>query len=269
MHTHPALKNMFWLWLATSAAPALAIDTTPQHSESGEFGIAIGAEYTSGEYGGTESTDIWYYPLTLHYETGRWLWWTRIPYLVVEGPGDVVIIGSGMGSRRTTTTTTTRRTESGIGDIIAAASYRLLKQTESRPAFDLTAKAYFGTADETKGLGTGENSYAVQLGLMKDIAAWTWYGTAGYQLTGDPAGTDYEDVLYGILDVAYNFDRHAVGAVLEVQQETLPGGDAPAKLTAYLTARPGRHTELTGYLLHGFTDASPDWGVGVTFAWKY
>ena len=271
MHRHTALKTTFWLWLVTSATPALAVDVTPPRSEPGEFGISVGAEYTTGKYGGTASTDIWYLPLTLRYETERWLWWTTIPYLIVEGPGDVVIIGGGgMGRHRTVvTTTTTRRSESGIGDIVAGASYRLLTQTESRPALDLAGKVYFGTADETKGLGTGENDYAVQFGLTKDISALTWSGTFGYLFSGDPAGVTYKDIFYGRLDVEHDFDRNTVGVALEMQQATIPGGDAPATFTGYLSTHPGKHTKLKVYLQRGLSDASPEWGAGVTFAMSY
>jgi len=270
MRRHLALKATFWLWLVTSVMPALAIDVTPPRSEPGEFGISIGAEYTSGKYGGTARTDIGYFPLTLRYETERWLWWATIPYLVVKGPGDVVIIGGGgMGGHMTTTTTTTRRTESGIGDINAGASYRLLTQTKNRPALDLAGKVYFGTADETKGLGTGENDYAVQLGLAKNISVWSLSGTAGYLVTGDPAGITYKDVFYGQLDAELNFDRNSVGAMLEVQEAIVAGGDAPTQLTGYLTRRLDKHSKLTGYLLRGLSDASPDWGVGVIFALQY
>jgi hypothetical protein len=268
MHWHLVQKT-FWLWLMTIATPALAIDLTPPRGEPGELGISVGAEYTTGKYGGTTSTDIGYFPLTLHYGTQRWLGWVTIPYLTVEGPGDVVITGGGMRGHKMVTTTTTRRTESGIGDIIAAASFRLLTQTETRPALDLTGKVYFGTADETQGLGTGENDYAVQLGLTKNIRAWTGSGTAGYLLTGDPASVTYKDVFYGKLDVARNFQRHAIGLAFEAQQATVAAGDAPAKLTGYLSTRPGKHSMLTGYLLQGYSDAAPDWGAGVLFTLQY
>jgi hypothetical protein len=252
------------------ALPAAAVETPPERGRPGEFGVSIGAEYTTGDYGGVASTDIWYFPLTLRYETERWLWWLTIPYLIVEGPGDVVIIGGGgMGGHRTVTTTTTRRTESGIGDIIAAASYRLLTQAESRPALDVAGKVYLGTADEAKGLGTGENDAAVQLSLTKDVRAWTWFGTFGYLFTGDPAGVTFKDVFYGRLDVEHDFDPHTVGVAFDAQEATVPGSDRPAKLTGYLTTRPGKNSKLTAYLLRGLSDGSPEWGVGITFALQY
>jgi len=270
MHKHLSPRTVLLLWFVTSATPALAVDLTPARGEPGELGISLGAEFTTGKYGGTTSTDIGYFPVTLRYETERWLWWVTIPYLIVKGPGDVVIIGGGgMGGHRTVTTTTASRTESGIGDIVAAASYRLLTQTEVRPALDLAGKIYFGTADETKGLGTGENDYALQLGITKDIGVLNWSGTAGYLVSGDPAGVTYKDVFYGRLDVEHDFARNTVGVAFDTQQATVPGGDAPARLSGYLTTHLGKHSKLTGYLLRGFSDASPDWGMGVTFSLQY
>lgn len=269
MHTHLVQKTTFCLWLVTCATPASAIDLTPARGAPGEFGISIGAEYTTGKYGGATSTDIGYFPLTLHYEARRWLWWTTIPYLVVEGSGDVVILGGGMGGHRRVGTTTAPRTESGIGDVLAAASYRLLAQAKNRPAVDATGKIYFGTADETTGLGTGENDYAVQLGLTQDIRAWTWSGTAGYLLTGDPAGVAYEDVFYGKVDVARHFERRTMGVAFEAQQAVIPAGDAPTELTGYLATRLDKHSKLTGYILRGFSDASPDWGAGILLTLQY
>lgn len=259
-----------WLWLVTSATPAMALDTTPPRTEPGELSVSIGAEYTTGEYGATTRTDIWYFPLMLSYETERWFGWLTIPYLMVEGPGDVVILGAGMGGRRSTTATTTaRRTESGLGDIVAGTSYRVLTQTETRPALDLTGKLYFGTADETQGLGTGENDYAVQLGLSKHLSVLDLTATAGYLVTGDPEGIQYEDVFYGRLEVERGFGRNSVGLAFDAQQAATPDGDAPARITGYLSVRPGQHARLTGYLLKGLSDASPDWGAGVTFSLLY
>lgn len=256
------------LWLAATAIPVLAFDTTPQRGKPGEFGVSLGAEYTTGEYGGTTSTDIWYFPLSLRYETGRWLWWVTIPYLIVEGPGNVIIMGGGgMGSHMTATTTS--RTESGLGDIIAAASYRVLTESENRPAIDVAGKVYLGTADEDRGLGTGENDFAAQVSATKDLRALTVSGTVGYLYTGDPAGMTYRDIFYGRVDVEHDFNRHTLGAAFEAQEATLAGNDRPAKVIGYFSTRPGEHTKLTAYLLHGLSDSSPDWGLGVTFAFQY
>ena len=255
-----------WLF----ALSAWAIDTTPSRNQPGEIGISVGAEFTSGDYGGTANTDILYLPVTFSYETERWLWWLTVPYLRVSGPGNVVIIGGGgMGGHMTTTTTTARRTESGLGDIIAGASYRLLTQTETRPAIDIAGKLYLGTADKDKGLGTGENDVAAQVSVTKDIHALTLSGTAGYLITGDPSGVTYRDVFYGRIDAEHRFNRNTVGAALDAQEALVTGSNPSVKLTGYFSTRPGDHTKLTIYLLHGLTDSAPDYGFGVSIGVQY
>jgi len=50
--------TMFALMVIT--LPTLAAETTlPRREEPGQFNITIGAEYSSGNYGGTTDTDIW------------------------------------------------------------------------------------------------------------------------------------------------------------------------------------------------------------------
>lgn len=266
------------LALLATALPALAVDVTPpRRDEPGVFGVSVGAEYSSGDYGTSSDTDIWYFPFSLRYERNDWLFRLTVPYLVVSGPGNVVIKGgSGMGSHQPgmgggsgTVTTTASRTESGLGDIIGTVSYTLQRGASGRPGIDLTGKVYLATASETKGLGTGENDYAVQLDLAQDVGGVTLFGSGGYRITGDPPGTDYRDVLYGTVGVERDFANATLGGALDLQQAIVPGGDGLAELTGYLTTRPAKDTKLTAYLLLGLTDAAPDFGVGLTYTWFY
>jgi len=260
--------------LIVTALPTLAAETTlPRRDEPGQFSVTIGAEYSSGNYGGSAATDIWYFPLNFRYERDRWLYRVEVPYLIVQGPSDVLIVGGGgMGAHAPgggMTATGTSRTDSGLGDIVGAVSYRLQRSAASRPAIDLTGMVYFGTADAAKGLGTGENDYAAQLGVAQDAGAATVFGTLGYRVTGDSPGIDYNDVFYGTLGIEHAFARNIAGVAFDARQAYLPGGDAFATLTGYLITRPGTRTKLTTYLLLGLSDGAPDWGVGVTYGWYY
>lgn len=258
------------LALLAIALPALAVDVTPpRRDEPGVFGVSVGAEYSSGDYGTSSDTDIWYFPFSLRYERNDWFFRLTVPYLIVSGPGNVVIMGGHHTGGHTGSTTTASRTESGLGDIIGTVSYTLQRGASGRPGVDLTGKVYLGTASETKGLGTGENDYAVQLDLAQDVGGVTLFGSGGYRITGDPPGTDYRDVLYGTVGVERDFAANTLGGALDVQQAIVPGGDALAELTGYLTTRPAKDTKLTAYLLLGLTDAAPDFGVGLTYTWFY
>jgi hypothetical protein len=260
--------------LIVIALPTLAAETTlPRRDEPGQFSVTIGAEYSSGNYGGSADTDIWYFPLIFRYERDRWLYRVEVPYLIVQGSGDVLIVGGGgmggHGSGGGMTATSTSRTDSGIGDIVGAVSYRLQRGAASRPAIDLTGLVYFGTADAAKNLGTGENDYAAQFDVAQDAGVATVFGALGYRVTGDPPGIDYNDVFYGTLGIEHAFERNIVGTALDLRQAYLSDSDAFATLTGYLITRPSTGTKLTTYLLFGLSDAAPDWGIGVTYGWYY
>ncbi len=232
-----------------------------------ETSIILGAEYTSGDYGTSSKTKIWYFPVTLRYETDVNAASIGVSYLSVEGRGDVVVSGGGMGMgsqtvRRTSTQTGTR-TDSGLGDVILAGSHKIFGTASSR--IDLTGKIKFGTADETDNLGTGENDYAVQLDFEKGYNINSVFGSAGYKILGDPPGTDYKNVFYGSIGFSHKLDAaRAAGLALDAQQAALSGGSGLSELTLFLNNKLDRKTRLTGYVLKGFANGSPDWGLGVT-----
>ncbi len=234
-----------------------------------ETRIILGAEYTSGDYGTSSKTKILYFPVTLRYETDVNAASVTVSYLSVEGQGDVVVGGGGMGMgaqpvKRTSTRTGTR-TNSGFGDVILTGSHKLSGTASSR--IDLTGKIKIGTADETDNLGTGENDYSVQLDFEKDAAGNTVYGSAGYKIPGDPPGTDYKNVFYGSLGFSHKLDAvRAVGMTFDAQQTVLSGSSGQSELTFYLSNKLDKKTRLTGYVLKGLSNGSPDWGLGVTLA---
>ncbi|MEW6331393.1 MAG: hypothetical protein AB1560_08040 [Pseudomonadota bacterium] len=249
----------------TSLFPALACvlfyGVMPQPAGAGETSVSLGAEYTSGDYGTSSDTTMWYFPVTLRYETEIYMLALTVPYVVVEGSGNVVAGGSMHGLPRTTTITTSR-TESGLGDIELAGSYAIARDAYSRVGIGGLIK--FGTADEQDNLSTGEDDYAVQLEAEKTAGHNTLFGTAGYRILGDPPGIDYDDVFYGSLGLSHRLaDNRSAGAEWYAQQAPLSGMDGKSELTLFLSGKTGPRTRLMGYLIAGFADGSPDWGAGV------
>lgn len=249
----------------------LSVTHVANAATDGETRVILGAEYSSGDYGTSSKTKIWYFPVTLRYETDANAASVTVSYLSVEGRGDVVVSGGGMGMgmgsqavRRSSTSNATR-TNSGFGDVILTGSHKLSGTASSR--IDLTGRIKFGTADETDKLGTGENDYSVQLDFEKDAAGNTVYGSAGYKILGDPPGTDYRNVFYGSIGFSHKLDAvRAAGITFDAQQAALAGSSGQSELTFYLSDKLDRKTRLTGYFLKGLANGSPDWGLGVTLA---
>ena len=59
------------------------------------FSFSAATDFTTGKYGGTTSTDIWYAPFTARYDRGRASFRVIVPYLNITGPGNV--LGPGIG----------------------------------------------------------------------------------------------------------------------------------------------------------------------------
>jgi hypothetical protein len=251
------------LVLALAMAAFCGVMTQAQAATAGETSVSLGAEYTSGDYGTSSKTKMWYFPVTLRYETDRYMMALTLPYVVVEGTGNVVAGGRAHSLPRTTTTLASR-TESGLGDIEVAASH-VIARTETGWRVDLGGLIKLGTADEQDNLSTGEDDVAVQLEAGKTYGSNAFFGTAGYKVLGDPPGIDYDDVFYGSVGISHQLDEtRSVGVELYAQQAPLPGVDGKSELTLFLSGKPAPRTRLTGYLIAGFADGSPDWGAGIT-----
>lgn len=230
-------------------------------ASAAEISLSLGAEYTSGDYGTSSKTKMWYFPVTLRYETDRYMMALTLPYVVVDGTGNVVATGSSKGMPRTTPTLGSR-TESGIGDVELSASHVITQDAGWRVGLGGLIK--LGIADEEDNLSTGEDDVAVQLEAEKTYGSNTLFGTAGYKVLGDPPGINYDNVFYGSVGVSHRLNAtRAVSAELYAQEAPLPGVDGKSELTLFLSDKPGPKTRLTGYLVAGFADGSPDWGAGV------
>ena len=95
-------------------------------SAAAQTSVSVGLEYTTGKYGATQSTDQLYVPFVVKHETGPWVFRATVPYLRVEGPGNV--IGGGPDRIVVPGVDDAIRTESGLGDIVASAFYNILDE---------------------------------------------------------------------------------------------------------------------------------------------
>jgi hypothetical protein len=228
-----------------------------------------GAEYTTGTYGGSQSTDILYVPFITKYETGPWTLRATVPWIRISGPGNVV--GAGADRVVLPGATAPRRTESGLGDIVLSGFYTLFgdtsllaDRTNAPIGLDIGAKVKLGTADENKGLGTGKNDYSLQADAYKTFGQFTAFGTLGYRWYGDPAGVDLKNVFYGSAGGTWRFSRDtSAGIAYDYRPKISPNGGTISEATAFLTQRLSRDVKLQLYGIMGFSTGSPDYGAGL------
>jgi len=250
-----------WLGLLGWAGSVAAADP------EGRVTAFSGFDYSVGKYGGTRSTEIVYIPFGARYETGRWTARVTVPWVQITGPGNVVnvsdplVVGSDSGAPRTR--------ESGLGDVVVSAGYAVY---EGRDGFFLDAigKVKFGTADEKKGLGTGEKDYSLQADLSRLWGRVTGFGTLGYRVVGSPPGLELHNVWFASLGVAYrNEARTTYGATYDYRQASREGAPSPRDFTLYMSTPFSAQTRAQLYLTRGLSDASADWAVGALVGYGF
>jgi len=93
---------------------------------------------------------------------------------------------------------------SGMGDILATAKYRLLDEQDSLPALGMFSMLSFPTGDAEKGLGSGTTDFTIGGALTKHLGLVNLYGNIGFLLSGwnegdpNPLFDNYQNsLLYG------------------------------------------------------------------------
>jgi hypothetical protein len=230
--------------------------------------LGVGADYSTGNYGASERTEISYVPVTAKHETERWTLKLVVPYIRITGPSNVigaadpVVTLPGAGA--------VRRTETGLGDVVASAFYNVLNERDAWLGLDIGTKIKFGTADDSRGLGTGKNDFSLQADFFKPNGAITPFGTLGYRWYGDPSGIDLRNVFYGAIGASYRRSQStSVGLAYDWRDRLLEGSGQMSELTAYVSHRLSRDWKLQLYAIKGFADASPDHGAGAMLAYSF
>ncbi|HZP85839.1 MAG TPA: hypothetical protein VFB54_03400 [Burkholderiales bacterium] len=278
---------MTWRALTLLPCSSLLIALAPPAIAADGLRISAGFDYTSGDYGESETTQIWSFPLSLGYTRGALGLKISVPYLHVSGPGDVIpgitpVVsdrrrgaskpeddpGAGGGGGGTTTTRT-RTTNSGIGDVVATATYAFINDPQAW-RLALTGKVKFPTANENKNLGTGETDYSAQVDLDRVIGRVTPFGSVGYRWLGTRADLDLRNVWYATLGAAWKVtDWTSIDVAYDWGQATSAGGDDIGEVTLGVSHWFGDHWKLSAYLLRGVSDGSPDWGGGASVGYAF
>lgn len=237
---------------ASACNPALAQDS--------QLTFSLGAEYTTGTYGGNQDIKDIYVPFGISYKQSPLLIRATVPYLSVKapsgtqlGPGGEPLPGSGQ-----------IETQSGLGDVLLSLTYLDLWTSDSGDlALDLTGKIKAGTADDAKGLGTGETDYSLQLDVYRFFDGFTLFGNLGYKFRGQPPGTTLDDVWFAGFGGSVRLNsRNRLGAAFDFRPSAFAGNDDIREISAYWSSQLREGLRLNTYVLAGFGDSSPDWGVG-------
>lgn len=240
---------------------------TALRAEAYDWKASAAFSYTTGDYGDEEDTEIFYVPLTLkrYFDSGDAA--LTVPYLRVESGGEGVIVdgrpqGTGGGD-----------TESadGLGDLVLKGRYYALQQRGAWPYVDLTAKVKLPTADEDKGLGTGEPDYGLGVELMRRIGK-EFYGffDVGYTFIGDPSGVDYNNQWAWDVGAGWQLAPAFLASVFYEEREAIVDGSPTARSVFFAgDLRVTPQVNLNGLVEFGLSDGAPDYGVTAGTGYRF
>ncbi len=159
---------------------------------------------------------------------------------------------------------------SGIGDTFINLAYNAVEEEATIPGVSLHTGVKIPTADEDKGLGTGEMDYQLGVSLNKTVGRWFLAGGLDYNILGDPDDYDVDNYFSGYTSVGtevtpnmdVSLDLTAAQAATDVSDDSLALGIGA---NYYLE----QYGMVTASVATGLTDGSPDYSVLVGYSYSF
>lgn len=151
-------------------------------------------------------------------------------------------------------------TETGLGDVVVRVGAVLLSETRFGFSVSGSAAAKLPTADEAKGLGTGQTDYGVFAGFHQRFMGLKFSLTGGFIVTGDPSGTSYEDIPLAGIGVSKVFGMTNVFASMEGRGAAVSGAKDPLEASLGAFHLLNKDYALTGGMTFGLNDGGPAFG---------
>lgn len=243
--------------------PALPI-ASPVYAQDGPVTthkFTLGTYLSRGNYGASEDTDIQYFPLSYEFASFPWVLSLTVPHLALEGPGDVFLEAGNIGRGRGQAPEFIDN--SGLGDVLATASYQLPALFNDRLFVDFTVQAKLPTADEERDLGTGETDIGVQLDLYASRGRNTYFSTLGYRQRGNTPLYDLQDSLFASTGLMRQYgDNTYLGLIYDYREKASSNAFESHELMPFISYNFNERWNGMIYTIAGFTDSSADQTLG-------
>lgn len=249
--------------LAVSIVSPLAFMSGPAHAEDYvQFGL--GVDYSSGDYGNAQDTEILAVPLSIKVKRGDFFVRASIPYLHIKGPGSVVAGDNGAVPGAPPGPVTSN---DGIGDLSLMAGYSL--PLTDRTYLDLSGRVKVPTASESKNLGTGTTDFTAEAALTQQFGQFSLSARGGRRFNGSSARFPLRDVWQAGAGAYYQVGAMTLGLDYDWREASLSTASERSELTGSLTYKLTSQVRLQGYGYTGFTNGSPDVGGGLQLLYRF
>jgi len=252
--------------------------------------LSIEETYSEGDFGTDYTTKASYVPVVATYKQGQFSTSITVPYVRLDSEGSVTWTDGGLvpispskpSDVRSTlastnaydpfalpddNTTLTPTQTDGLGDILLNVGYTFIP--DKKILLKTSAIMKVATADEDKGLGTGEHDYSAQVDLFTSHEQFFFGASAGYTLTGDSDIYDYNDVLYSTLSAGYNIAYgFYAGASYYYRQTLFDSLDDTHSVSPYLSYKVLDTLKLQLRYTRGLSDSTADNAYSLKFIYK-
>ena len=225
--------------------------------EAPTWQCGLSFSYLTGDYGQDDDTDIIYSAVTVKRYLEKGDITVTIPYLDISADGVTLVGGEiepveGGGSG------------AGLGDVILKGRYYAIEQEGWMPFIDLVGSVKFPTADDDKGLGTGEFDFTglVEFARRLKDSRWIALAEVGYTLVGEPSGIDADNRFLYSIGAAYEFDpKVTFSGYLDGRTAIFGGNEDPLSVLLIGQYKYRPDLLLDTLLEIGLSDGSPDFGI--------
>lgn len=246
------LTLIVWIAGMLLASPDFSIaDEAP----TWQYGLSF--SYLTGDYGEGDDTDIFYTAATLKRYLDKGDVTLTIPYIDISDDGVTFIDGGAEAVAGASG-------GSGLGDIILKGRYYAVEQDGPLPYIDLVGSIKFPTADEDKGLGTGETDFTVMAEFARRLEndAYIVLGELGYTFVGEPSGYDADNRWLYSVGLAYEVDpKVTVSGYLDGRTAIFKGNDDPLSVLLIGEYKFRPDLRLDTMLELGLNDGAPDFAI--------
>jgi hypothetical protein len=230
-----------------------------------EFRITVssGMIYSSGDYGGPETTDIVVVPFSLRVSSGGLRLSATLPYLRIDSPGNVVGGGDGPPIIIGPNTSSTREVREGFGDLSLGAAFTLPSKLFDALDVDLSGRIKLPTSSSTKFLGTGKTDFALATEFSYAIETWAPYLRLGYRFFGDLPGINIMNGPTVSLGTTKQIGRIVAIVSYDYSSATTSAVEDAHEVFAALSGPLSGALNWTGYGTVGLSTGSPNFGLGL------
>lgn len=219
--------------------------------------LSFTAYYSDGDYGEAIDSEILYFPVSYSANLGKLGFQISVPYLQATGLGSVLI---NVGGINRAVAGTQKGRSRGIGDSVVSLTYQLDPIGSAALFVDLRLDIKLPTADEFKGLGSGETDYSVQLDVSKNLRNSVLFASLGYSFRGRSViYPGLKDAAFVQLGIAKSLSQEwNIGVFYDFREQASIFSTEIHEIAPYFSWQFSDNWSFTGLTSWGFTQASAD-----------